>query len=78
MVEKAGANAKSDDQSRIVVIDIGKKQKKKAIRRLRQGRGKLMPKVESAVKSVQEETGTANVLPIVIVVRKKRSRRWFW
>ena len=70
MVEKAVANVKStpsdktDGQSRVVVIDIGKKQKKKAIRRLRQGRGKLMPKVESAIKSVKEETGAAVVIPL--------------
>jgi hypothetical protein len=82
MVEKATAaatdSAAGKGASRIVVVDIGKKQTKKAIKRLRQGRGKLMPKVEAAVKEVQEETKTTNTLPIVIVIEKKQSRRWLW
>lgn len=66
-------------ESRMVVIDIGKKQKKKAIRRLRQGRGKLLPKVEEAVKDIKEELGSTGASPVVVVVvRKKKSRRWLW
>lgn len=68
-----------ESQSRMVVIDIGKKQKKKTIRRLRQGRGKLLPRVEEAVKDVREEMGESGAAPVVVVVvRKKRSRRWLW
>jgi len=33
-----------ENESRIVVIDIGKKQKKKAIRQLHQGRGSCFPR----------------------------------
>lgn len=77
---KAVATAgKAGNDSRMIVIEIGKKQRKKTIKRLREGRGKLMPKIEAAVKEVQEETGATGVLPIVFVVEKKeRSRRLFW
>lgn len=81
MVEKAASAAvptAAGGGSRIVVVDIGKKQKKKAIKRLRKGRGKLMPKIEEAIKEIQEETKTTNALPIVVVVEKKRSRRGLW
>lgn len=77
---KAVATAgKAGSDSRVIVIEIGKKQRKKTIKRLRKGRGKLMPKIEAAVKEVQEETGATGVLPIVFVVEKKqRSGRLFW
>ena len=68
-----------ENESRIVVIDIGKKQKKKAIRQLHQGRGKLLPKVQEAVKGVQQEMETTGAPPVVVVVvRKKKRRRWLW
>lgn len=78
MVEKAAAVAATpaaENGSRIVVVDIGKKQSKKAIKRLREGRGKLMPKIESAIQEIQEETKTTNAMPIVVVVEKKKRRR---
>jgi hypothetical protein len=82
MAEKAaavaGTPAVTGDGSQIVVVDIGKKQSKKAIKRLRQGRGKLMPKIESAIQEIQEETKTTNVMPVVVVVEKKQRRRWIW
>jgi hypothetical protein len=75
---KAATSAKAG-YTRVIVIDIGKKQKKKAIKRLRQGRGKLMPKIEAAVQDIQQETGATNTLPIVFVVeKKKKSLRLFW
>jgi len=73
------ATVAAEGKPRVVVIDIGKKQRKKAIKRLRQGRGKLMPKIDSAIKEIQKEAGAAEALPVVVVVeRKKRSRRFLW
>jgi hypothetical protein len=63
--------------SRLIVVDIGKKQGRKAIKRLRQGRGRLLPKIQAAVKEVQEETGQTNTLPIVFVVERRRRRGGF-
>jgi hypothetical protein len=75
VVTKSLATTRLDGGSRVIVVDIGKKQKKRAIRRLRQGRGSLMPKIESTIKDIQKEAGVADALPIVIVVRQRRARR---
>lgn len=67
------------DKPGIVVVDIGKKQKGKDIRRLRRGEGKLMDKVQSLVEEIQENLDSgAQVQPIVLVVRRKRKRTWNW
>ena len=65
-------------KSRLVVIDIGKKQSKKAIKRLREGRGKLLPKIESAIKEVQQEAGESGSPIVVVIERKRSSSRWLW
>ena len=73
------AGSEVEGKPRVVVIDIGKKQSKKAIKRLRQGRGKLMPKIDSAIKEIQQEAGSGDTLPVVVVVeRKKKASRLFW
>lgn len=67
------------DKPGVVVVDIGKKQKGKDIRRLRRGEGKLMDKVQSLVEEIQENLDNgAQVQPIVLVVRRKRKRTWNW
>ena len=66
--------AKSGDNS-MIVVNIGKKYKKKHIRRLRKGRGRLMEKVEQLVEDLRESGGVSDdVQPVVIVVRRKSSR----
>lgn len=69
-----------EGDSRIIVVDIGKKQKKKAIRRLREGRGRLTAKVEEAVKEIREEAGTGSGPVVVVVVRRKKKKcgRTLW
>lgn len=75
----AEANAKSEDAKRgdnsMIVVNIGKKYKKKHIRRLRKGRGRLMEKVEQMVGDLRDSGGISDdVQPVVIVVRQKSSR----
>jgi hypothetical protein len=75
---KAITVGEEGDSSRIIVVDIGKKQKKKAIKRLRQGRGRLVAKVEDAISEIREEGGITGSSPVVVVVvrRKNKCRRW--
>lgn len=59
-------------RAQLVVVDLGKSQSAKRIRRLRKGRGKLMEKVEVIVNDlVQAGTVSATAQPVVIVVRER-------
>jgi len=72
------SNDTSSD-SRMIVIDLGKKQTKKKIRRLRQGQGPLLDDVKALVERTKENLGLKqDVVPIVIVVEKKRNNRLLW
>ncbi len=61
-----------------VILDLGKT-KKKNIRRLRQGRGKLLGDVDDAMKEISASLGTQGdgkqLVPVVLVYRKKAKRR---
>lgn len=74
-----GEGNKTAAESRLVVVDLGKKQSGKKIRRLRKGGGPLLNDVKALVAQTKEnlELGD-NVVPIVVVVRKKRNNRLFW
>jgi hypothetical protein len=69
----------ASSESRMIVVDLGKKQSKKKIRRLRQGQGPLLDDVKALVERTKENLGVKeNILPIVIVVQKKRNNRLLW
>jgi hypothetical protein len=58
-----------------VVIDIGKKQRKKAIKRLRKGKGKLTRKIEEMLAELRESSSLPAGSPVVIVVREKKNKK---
>ncbi len=63
------------DGSSFIVIDIGKRQSSKQIRRLRKGTGKLTEKIKELVDDLREQrTISAEAQPVVIVVRQKAKR----
>jgi hypothetical protein len=69
--ETAGAETKAN-ASQMVVVDLGRRQSKKRIKRLRKGRGKLADRVDKIVADLVEAgTFKAGVQPVVIVVREK-------
>lgn len=70
-----GLTRSTSGDGRLVVVDIGRKMTKKAIKQLRAGKGKWIPRITDTVKSVQEESGATDALPIIIVVERKRKRR---
>jgi hypothetical protein len=67
--------AVANDGSSFIVIDIGKRQKSKEIRKLRKGSGKLTEKIKELVDDLREQrTISAEAQPVVIVVRQKAKR----
>lgn len=71
MEEERGADPKA-----MVVVDLGKKQSRKNVRRLRKGRGKLASKVEDLLADLREAgTLDAQSQAVVVVVREKPRRR---
>jgi len=61
-----------------IVLDLGKK-KKKLIKELKRGEGKLMEDVAQAVEEVRANLGThasgKDLIPVVIVYERKRRAR---
>lgn len=67
---------KSGDSNGLLVIEIAKKQKRKRIKQLREGTGKLTEKVRDILDELREEGSIgADAQPVVIVVRQKPKRR---
>lgn len=63
------------DGASFLVVDIGKKQKRKDIKGLRKGSGKLTEKVKELIDELREQnTISAAAQPVVIVVREKAKR----
>jgi hypothetical protein len=58
-----------------IVLDLGKK-KRKAIKDLKKGRGKLVEEVQAALSQMQASLGAEAegkmILPVVVVYREKR------
>jgi hypothetical protein len=66
-----------------IILDLGKK-KRRALRDLKRGRGRLMDDVEQALEEVNiglgDEARGKQIVPIVIVYKRKskRRRRGLW
>jgi len=61
-----------------VIIDLGKK-KRKAIKRLRKGTGKLMDEVNDCIEELRESGAiSGSAQPVIVVVKERASKpRWF-
>lgn len=63
---------------RPIVVEVGKASRK-AVRRLRRGQGRLADEVRRALESVRANLGTEaagkELVPVVLVYRKKRKRK---
>lgn len=80
-IEIANAKENAGGPS-FVVVDVGKKQKRKEIKKLRKGKGKLTRKVEGMISELRESSALPEGSPLVVIVRekkedKKRARRLF-
>lgn len=68
----------NESQIAPIILDLGKK-KRRAIKDLKRGRGRLMDDVEQTLEEVRESLGAqANdkeLVPIVMIYKKKSRRR---
>ncbi|NKB23926.1 MAG: hypothetical protein GKR87_06025 [Kiritimatiellae bacterium] len=73
---------KEENISRPVVVDLGKR-KKKYIKLLKKGRGRLMDEVNMAIEAAGKGTDfdkNKEIVPLIFLYRKKekkRNRGWF-
>lgn len=62
----------SPGKKSIIVIDLGKRQSRKRVKRLRSGKGRLMERVDGIIDDlIKAGTIDASAPPVVIVVREK-------
>jgi hypothetical protein len=66
----------SADETEMVFLDLGSK-KKKDIKRLRKGRGKLMTRIQDTVEQLKANKEIADSSPVVVVVVKQKKSRGF-
>jgi hypothetical protein len=65
--------------TKFVIVDFGKPQSSKKIKRLRKGTGKLMGRIETIVTElVDAGTIKSNSQPVVIVVREETRLPWMF
>jgi hypothetical protein len=68
---------KDKAKQQIVMVDLGKRQSPKQVRRLREGRGKLIEHIEEIVEDLVEAgTVKASAQPVVIIVRETPPVPW--
>lgn len=78
MTESRPSTRAAADGSSFIVVDLGKKQKRKAIKGLRKGTGKLTVKLKELLDEMREQgTLSADAQPVVVVVREKKRRPKF-
>lgn len=71
-------NTDSNAAENAIIVDLGKK-KRKAIKRLRKGTGKLMDEVNDCIEELREAGAiSGSAQPVIVVVKEKASQpRWF-
>jgi hypothetical protein len=82
MAESTSAAPRASDKagtSQMLVVDLGKRQSPKQVKRLRKGRGKLVGRIDQIVADLVEAgTVKAGAQPIVFVVRERMDLPAFW
>ena len=74
----AAQDGGSSSGKKIVVIDIGKKKRKK-VKQLRKGEGSLALEIEQTVEQLKLEGALdSNAQTVVVVVRQKPKNNWMW
>jgi hypothetical protein len=82
-VPAATSATSAANSSAPIIVDLGKK-KRKQIKQLRQGRGKLMEEVQQTVDELKSAgTISGNAQPVVLIVRPRSARgplgmEWPW
>ena len=81
--EPSSAEQRSSDRAsksqQLLVVDLGKRQSPKQVKRLRKGGGKQVGRIDQIVADLVEAgTVKAGAQPIVIVVRERMDIPTFW
>ena len=72
---KATATSGQSSTSAPLIVDLGR-HKSKSVKRLRNGKGKLIGEVMSAIEDLRTAGSiSASAQPVIVVVREKRSRK---
>lgn len=74
MSNESGRAAPAPEPKRAdaVVIDLGKHRKKR-VKALRKGRGKLMAQIDAALEELREQGAVAaDAQPVIVIVRERR------
>ncbi len=72
-------STKTSNAGGMLVVELGKKQKSKRIKQLREGQGQLFDEISSMIGELKEQGAIgSNAQPIVIVVEKKKKRLLGW
>ena len=73
-VKPAASADKAEAPNETIVIDLGNK-KRKQVRQLRKGKGKLMASLQETLQKLRQEgTIPKGVPPVIVVVGKKAPR----
>jgi hypothetical protein len=64
-------------ESSVIIVDMGKK-KRKQIKRLRRGGGKLMEQVGKAMEQLQAEGEVNADSPVVVVIVREKRKKSGW
>lgn len=64
-------------QSNVLIVDMGKR-KKKDIKRLRRGRGKLMDRISNTMVQLKEEGELPEGSPVVVVLVREKRKKSGW
>jgi hypothetical protein len=76
--ENQMAESANGSEKPMVLLDLGKKRRKQ-IKRLRKGRGRLMQQVDETVAQLKEEEAIdPNSQVVVVVVKEKKKSRGWW
>ena len=64
-------------ESSVVIVDMGKK-KRKQIKRLRRGGGKLMGQIGETMEQLQKEGEISADSPVVVVIVREKRKKSGW
>lgn len=76
--EQQSATEVQNSTQKMVVIDIGKR-KRKQVRKLRKGEGRLAEEIEHTIGQLKGDgVLDADAQTVVVVVRQKLKNNWMW
>ncbi len=72
------ASTRTDDSPLPVIVDLGK-HARKDVKRLREGRGKLLAEIATCLDELKSEGKLPDgAHPVVVIVREKRRKTALW